>query len=142
MRRPRTLSILRSSSIYVGSEIVVGGRHLEDGGVGKRVPVRLRKESWETVMTDNVRSARLRIAQLASFVLAVVLLLLWSTAAYAQSREDQYGSPTDPVDHVNRVSGTLGVLPETGGPLILLVGVALGVGGAGRARGGRWGGRR
>jgi hypothetical protein len=84
----------------------------------------------------------LRLAQLASFVLAVVLSLLWSTAAYAQSREDQYGSPTDPVDHVNRVSDTLGVLPDTGGPLILLAGVALVVVGAGMALVGRRGGRR
>lgn len=90
-------------------------------------------------MRENTRSARLRIAQLSSFVLAAVLLLLWSTAAYAQSREDQYGSPTDPVDHVNRVSDTLGVLPDTGGPMILLAGVVLVVVGAGMALFGRRG---
>lgn len=90
-------------------------------------------------MTENFRSARLKTAQLASFVLAIVLLLLWNTAAYAQSREDQYGSPTDPVDHVNRASDTLSVLPDTGGPLILLAGVALVVVGAGMALFGRRG---
>lgn len=82
-------------------------------------------------MRQRARSVRLRTAQLASFVLASALLLLWSTAAYAQSREDQYGSPTDPVDQAGRVSDTLSVLPDTGGPLILLVGGALIVAGTG-----------
>ena len=80
-------------------------------------------------MVKTTRSVRLRIAQLASFVLVFASLLLWSTVAYAQSREGQYGSPTDPVDHAGRVSDTLSVLPDTGGPLVLLVGVALMVAG-------------
>lgn len=92
-------------------------------------------------MANSTRSAHPRIAQLASFVLAFALLLLWSTVAYAQSREDQYGSPTDPVDHANRVSETLSVLPDTGGPMILLVGGALVVVGTGMALISRRGGR-
>lgn len=93
-------------------------------------------------MVENVRSVRLRVAYVASFAFTSALLLLWSTVAYAQSREDQYGSPTDAVDHASRVSDTLGVLPDTGGPLILLVGGALVVVGTGMALVGRWGGRR
>lgn len=80
-------------------------------------------------MEEIIRSVRSRVAYLASFVFASVLLLFWSAAAHAQSREDQYGSPTDPVDSAGRVADTLSVLPETGGPLILLVGGALIVGG-------------
>jgi len=90
-------------------------------------------------MAENIRSVGLRVANLTGFAFASVLLLLWSTAAYAQSREDQYGSPTDPVDHVSRASGTLSVLPDTGGPLILLIGVAFVVAGAGLAIVGRRG---
>lgn len=76
-------------------------------------------------MMMGTRTTRLKVARLMGFILASLMLLLWSTAAYAQSREDQYGSPTDSVDSVNGVSGTLSVLPDTGGPLILIVGVAL-----------------
>lgn len=91
-------------------------------------------------MIENVRCVGLRVAHLTSFALVAVLLLLWSTAAYAQSREDQYGSPTDSVDHVSQAaSGTLNVLPDTGGPLILFVGVAFVVAGAGLAIVGRRG---
>lgn len=82
-------------------------------------------------MAERMRCVGLRVAHLTGFVFATVLLLLWSTAAYAQSREDQYGSPTDPVDHVSQASGTLSVLPDTGGPLLLIVGVALVVVGTG-----------
>jgi hypothetical protein len=92
-------------------------------------------------MVEKVQSARLRVAYIASFVLAVFLLLMWNTVAYAQSREDQYGSPTEPVDHVNRASDMLSVLPDTGGPLILLAGVTLVMVGAGLGLIGRWGGR-
>jgi hypothetical protein len=84
-------------------------------------------------MAEKMRSVGLRVAHLTGFVFATVSLLLWNTAAYAQSREDQYGSPTDPVDHVSQASGTLSVLPDTGGPLILLIGVAFVVAGAGLA---------
>lgn len=81
-----------------------------------------------------------RVAYLTSFAFMSVLLLLWSTAAYAQSREDQYGSPTDSVDHVSQAaSSTLSVLPDTGGPLILFIGVAFVVAGAGLAIVGRRG---
>ena len=90
-------------------------------------------------MAENVRYVGLRVAHLAGFAIATVLLLLWSTAAYAQSREDQYGSPTDAVDHASQASGTLSVLPDTGGPLILLIGVAFVVAGAGLAIVGRRG---
>lgn len=90
-------------------------------------------------MTKTIRFARLRAAHVAGSVLMFVLLLFWSTAAFAQSREDQYGSPTDSVDHVSRASDTLSVLPDTGGPLILLVGVAFVVVGAGMAIIGRRG---
>lgn len=76
-------------------------------------------------MARTTRTARLRAAQWASFTLTSLMALLWSTAAYAQSREGQYGSPTDPVDHVGQVSDTLSVLPDTGGPLVLFVGGAL-----------------
>ena len=82
-------------------------------------------------MAENVRSAGLRVAHLTSFAFVSVLLLLWSTAAFAQSREDQYGSPTDRVDSASRVCDTLSVLPDTGGPLLLIVGVALVVVGTG-----------
>jgi hypothetical protein len=71
-------------------------------------------------MAESIRCACLRVAHVAGFVVVSILSLLWSTAAYAQSREDQYGSPTGPVDYVGRALDTLGVLPETGGPLILL----------------------
>ncbi|QIN84387.1 LPXTG cell wall anchor domain-containing protein [Rubrobacter tropicus] len=84
-------------------------------------------------MVENTRFARLKAVHLAGLFLASTLLLLWSTAAYAQSREGQYGSPTDTVDHASRVSGTLSVLPDTGGPLILFVGAALIVTGTGIA---------
>ena len=91
-------------------------------------------------MAENVRSVGFRVAHLTSFTFVSVLLLLWSTAAYAQSREDRYGSPTDSVDHVSQAtSGTLSVLPDTGGPLILFIGVALVVAGAGLAIVGRRG---
>ena len=94
-------------------------------------------------MAENIRSTGLKAAFVASLAFASVLLLLWDTVAYAQSREDQYGSPTDTVDRVSRasdtLSGTLGVLPETGGPLILLIGVAFVVAGAGLAIVGRRG---
>lgn len=93
-------------------------------------------------MVGSIRCACLRVAPLAGFVAVTILSLLWSTAAYAQSREDQYGSPTGPVDHVGRVLDTLGVLPETGGPLILFVGTALVVVGTGMALVSRRNGRR
>ena len=82
-------------------------------------------------MAEFIRSLDLRVAYITGFAVASVLLLLWNTAAYAQSREDQYGSPADPVDSADRVSGTLSVLPDTGGPLLLIVGVALVVVGTG-----------
>jgi hypothetical protein len=92
-------------------------------------------------MAENVCSVGFRVAHLTSFTFVSVLLLLWSTAAYAQSREDQYGSPTDSVDHVSQAaSGTLSVLPDTGGPLILFIGVAFIV--AGGRVGHRWSSRR
>jgi LPXTG-motif cell wall-anchored protein len=64
-------------------------------------------------------------ARFVGFVLAALAMLACSTIANAQSREDQYGSPTDPVQFGNTASGAFGVLPETGGPLILFVGAAL-----------------
>lgn len=51
------------------------------------------------------------------FTLSIILMLVCATVAYAQTAEDQYGSPTDTVDPVGDV---LGVLPDTGGPLLLL----------------------
>jgi LPXTG-motif cell wall-anchored protein len=64
-------------------------------------------------------------ARFVGFVLAALPMLAYGTIANAQSREDQYGSPTDPVEFGNTASGALGVLPETGGTLILFVGAAL-----------------
>jgi hypothetical protein len=93
-------------------------------------------------MVEGTKSLRPRVAQTVTCFSAVVLLLFWNTGAYAQSREDQYGPPTGPVDHVNRASDVLNVLPDTGGPLILLVGVALVVVGAGMALVGRQNGRK
>ena len=58
-------------------------------------------------------------ARFAGFVLAVLAMLVRGPAAHAQSREDQYGSPTDSAD---LAGDALGVLPDTGGSLIPLVG--------------------
>ncbi len=93
-------------------------------------------------MAESIRCACLRVAHVTGFVVVSILSLLWSTAAYAQSREDQYGSPTGPVGDVGRALDTLGVLPETGGPLILLAGTALVVVGTGMALVSRRNGRR
>ena len=93
-------------------------------------------------MKAVTNTLRARVAFLTSFALAFVLLALWSTAAFAQSREDQYGSPTDPVEHATRASDALSVLPETGGPMIVLVGAALILVGTGLAIVGRRTGRR
>lgn len=93
-------------------------------------------------MEEKFELVRLQAARLAGVVFALVLTFLWSTTAYAQSREDQYGSPTDAVDHANRASEALSVLPDTGGPLILLVGAALVVAGTGMTLVGRRIGRR
>ena len=90
-------------------------------------------------MAENTRSARLKIAHMASIVLAFVFLLFCNAVVHPQSREDQYGSPTEPVDHVNRAADVLSVLPETGGPLILFAGVALVAVGAGMILVGRRG---
>jgi hypothetical protein len=108
-------------------------------------------------MANGTRTARPRAARLMSFTLAFFLMLLWSTGAYAQSREDQYGSPTAPVDPPagqvasgtsgvgpggQVASGTLGVLPDTGGPSLLFAGTSLLVLGTGAALVGRRNGRR
>ena len=79
-----------------------------------------------------------RVALSAGSALAALLLALyWSTLSLAQSREDQYGSPTDPIDPVGSASGSMsgssggsmsdvvGVLPDTGGPFVLFIGAAL-----------------
>lgn len=76
-------------------------------------------------MEDRIYPARRGVAWLSGLVFASVAVLLWSAVAHAQSREDQYGSPTDPVDSAGRAAESLSVLPETGGPMILLVGGAL-----------------
>lgn len=89
-----------------------------------------------------MNTTRARIARLVSLVFVSVSWILCSSAAYAQSREDQYGSPTGPVEHANRAAETLGVLPDTGGPLILLVGAAFVLAGTGLALVGRRMGRR
>lgn len=82
-------------------------------------------------MENKIHSVRLWTAWLVSFAFASALLLLWSAVALAQSREDQYGSPTDAVESAGRASESLSVLPDTGGPMILLVGGALIVVGTG-----------
>jgi hypothetical protein len=63
--------------------------------------------------------------------LPTMLMLVYASVAFAQPADDQYGSPVDPVDPaVNAVS----VLPDTGGPLLLLsIGAALFVAGVGLA---------
>ncbi len=67
----------------------------------------------------------------AGFAVPPVMMLVCATVAFAQSADDQNGSPTDPVRPVVDV---VGVLPDTSGPLlILLVGSVLGVAGAGLA---------
>ena len=63
-------------------------------------------------------------------IIAVMFMLIWATAAYAQSADDQYGSPTEssgPVAHA------VNVLPDTGGPLLLVAGGVLVIGGTGVA---------
>lgn len=82
-------------------------------------------------MENKIHSVRLWGAWLTSFVFASVLVLLWSAVAHAQSREDQYGSPTDAVESAGQAGQSLSVLPETGGPMILLIGGALIVAGTG-----------
>ncbi|QIN84380.1 hypothetical protein GBA63_18335 [Rubrobacter tropicus] len=72
-------------------------------------------------------------ARLSGCAFAILTMLVLAASAQAQSREGQYGSPTDTMDHASRVSGTLSVLPDTGGPLILFVGAALIVTGTGIA---------
>ena len=96
-------------------------------------------------MAKGTRTARPRAARLMSFTLAFFLMLLWSTGAYAQSREDQYGSPTDPVEDPAAgqvASGTLGVLPDTGGPSLLFAGTSFVVVATGVALVSRRNGRR
>ena len=102
----------------------------------------VRQRESEELMAESTRNVRYRVVRLAIIVLVSLMVLLWSTAAYAQSREDQYGSPTDAVEPAGRVSDTLSVLPDTGGPLILLVGAALVVAGTGLAVVRRRDGRR
>lgn len=60
----------------------------------------------------------------------MLLMLVWTTAAYAQSAGDQYGSPTKPVGPIAHV---VSVLPDTGGPTLLVVAGVLVVGGTGLA---------
>jgi hypothetical protein len=123
-------------------------------------------------MAKGTRTAHPRAARLISFTLALFLMLLWSTGAYAQSqsRDYQYGSPTAPVGPPagqvasgtsgvgpggqvasgtsgvgpggQVASGTLGVLPDTGGPSLLVAGTSLLVLGTGAALVGRRNGRR
>lgn len=69
-------------------------------------------------------------ARLVGVGLALVVMLIWATAAYAQSADDQYGSPTESKGPVARA---MSVLPDTGGPLLLVAGGAFVVGGTGVA---------
>jgi LPXTG-motif cell wall-anchored protein len=92
--------------------------------VESRVLIRAQGLDRRTAM-KGVGMAVSHRAWFVGFVLAALVMLACSTIANAQSREDQYGSPTDPVEFGHTASGTLGVLPETGGPLILFVGAAL-----------------
>lgn len=66
----------------------------------------------------SINQTRLN-ARFAGFVLAVLAMLVLGTTAHGQSREGQYGPPTD---SGNVAGHALGVLPDTGGPLIPLVG--------------------
>jgi LPXTG-motif cell wall-anchored protein len=59
------------------------------------------------------------------FALVVAFTLLWAAVALAEgSSGDQHGAPTRPS---GVVGGAVGVLPETGGPLLILaiLGLAL-----------------
>jgi LPXTG-motif cell wall-anchored protein len=59
------------------------------------------------------------------FALVVAFTLLWAAVALAEgSSGDQYGAPTGPS---GVVSGAVSVLPETGGPLLIvaIAGLAL-----------------
>lgn len=99
------------------------------------------KEGTSAKLEARVKNTGLALfsaARLILFTLSVMAMLLWTTAAYAQSAKDQYGSPTEPS---GPLADALGVLPDTGGPLLLLIAGMLIVGGTGlallRGRGGR-----
>ena len=64
------------------------------------------------------------------FALVVAFTLLWAAVALAQgSSGDQYGAPTGP----SGVGEAVSVLPETGGPLLILAIVGLALSSAGLA---------
>ena len=64
-------------------------------------------------------SIRLFVARtIVGFALVVAFTVLWAAVALAQgSSGDQYGAPTGPS---GVVGGAVSVLPETGGPLLIL----------------------
>ena len=57
-------------------------------------------------------------APIVVLVIPLTLILVCATVAFAQSADDQYGSPVDPV---RPAVAAIGVLPDTGGPLSLLI---------------------
>jgi hypothetical protein len=66
--------------------------------------------------------------------LPTMLMLVYASVAFAQSADDQFGSPVNPVDPVDPAVNAISVLPDTGGPLLLLsIGGALIMGGVGLA---------
>ena len=76
-------------------------------------------------------SIRLLVGRtIVGFALVVAFTLLWAAVALADgSSGDQYGAPTGP----SGVGGAVSVLPETGGPLLILALVGLALSSAGLA---------
>jgi LPXTG-motif cell wall-anchored protein len=75
------------------------------------------------VKVDKV-SIRFCVAlTIVGFALVVAFTVLWAAVALAEgSSGDQYGAPTGPSGVVGEA---VGVLPETGGPLLIFAIVAL-----------------
>ena len=74
---------------------------------------------------DKVSIRFLVTRTIVGFALVVAFTVLWAAVALAQgSSGDQYGAPTGPSGVVGQA---VGVLPETGGPLLIfaIAGLAL-----------------
>ncbi len=80
----------------------------------------------------NKVSIRFLVARtIVGFAPVVAFTVLWAAVALAEgSSGDQYGAPTGPSDVVG---GAVSVLPETGGPLLILAIAGLALTSAGLA---------
>ena len=79
----------------------------------------------EEVKVKRVSIRYLVARTIVGFALVVAFTVLWAAVALAQgSSGDQYGAPTGPSGVVGQA---VGVLPETGGPLLIfaIAGLAL-----------------